>query len=209
MKLLKLISLFFAFALLVYPNQTLAIIKFEDAVFPELATSARALALGNAYISKVDDSSAAFYNPAGLGTVRYAHFHLSNFHMEWNKGWMDMGTGGSLGDASSNFMKGFKIDGTRELLKDNPGKLSHSRFHLMPNFTARFISFGYLYSTQTRGTMGTNTGALFEYADRTDHGPYLALNYSIWGGVFKIGATAIYLSRKEVFGEADPNTLLL
>ena len=33
---------------------------FEDAIFPELAVSGRALALGSAFISKVDDSSAPF-----------------------------------------------------------------------------------------------------------------------------------------------------
>ena len=51
---------------------------FEDAIFPELAVSGRALALGGAYISKVDDSSAPFYNPAGLGSVRDIKFHLKN-----------------------------------------------------------------------------------------------------------------------------------
>ena len=47
-----------------------AALDFEDHSFPELVTSARALAMGNAYICKVDDSWSAFYNPAGLGTVR-------------------------------------------------------------------------------------------------------------------------------------------
>jgi hypothetical protein len=32
-------------------------IEFEDGVFPELATSSRALAMGNAFIAKTDDSS--------------------------------------------------------------------------------------------------------------------------------------------------------
>lgn len=183
-------------------------IDFSDAAFPELATSGRALAMGNAYIAKVDDSAAAFYNPAGLGTVRNAHFHLSNLHMEANKDWIDLGTGGKITDAFSNFNKGFKIDGTRELLKNHPGSYSHSRFHLMPNFTARYISLGYLYSNQTRGALGTQAGAQFEYAKRTDSGPYLALNISLFGGVIKLGATGIYLTRKEIFGEADPNTTI-
>ncbi len=183
-------------------------IDFSDAAFPELATSGRALAMGNAYIAKVDDSAAAFYNPAGLGTVRKAHFHLSNLHLEANKDWIDLGTGGQITDAFSNFNKGFKVDGTRELLKDNPGSFSHSRFHLMPNFTARYISLGYLYSNQTRGAFGTQEGALYEYAKRTDSGPYLSLNLSLFGGIFKIGATGIYLTREEVYGESDINTAI-
>lgn len=177
-------------------------IDFSDAVFPEFATSARALALGNAYVAKVDDSAAAFYNPAGLGTVRKPHFHLSNLHLEVNKDWVDLGTGGQLSDAVSNFTKGFDVNGTRELLADHPGSFSHSRFHFAPNFTSRYFSVGYLYSNQTRGAYGTQTDALYEYAKRTDHGPYVALNLSLFGGVFKIGVTTTYLSRKEVFGES-------
>jgi hypothetical protein len=36
-------------------------LDFEDAAFPEFVTSARALAMGNAYINKVDDSWSSFY----------------------------------------------------------------------------------------------------------------------------------------------------
>ncbi len=177
-------------------------IDFSDAVFPELITSGRALALGNAYIAKVDDSAAAFYNPAGLGTVRNTHFHLSNLHLEANKDWIDLGTGGRLSDAVGNFTKGFDVDGTRQLLVNNPGNFSHSRFQFAPNFTTRYFSVGYLYSNQTRGAYGTQTDAQFEYAKRTDHGPFVALNLSLFGGVFKLGVTSTYLSRTEVFGQS-------
>ena len=183
-------------------------VDFRDAIYPEFATSARALAMGNAYVAKADDASAAFYNPAGLGTVRKAHFHLSNLHLEVNKDWIDLGTGGDLTSAVSNFSKGFSLDGTRNLLKEHPGKFSHSRFHFMPNFTARYISFGYLYSVQTRGAYGTQAGAQYEYAKRTDQGPYLGLNLSLFGGIFKIGVTGTYLTRKETYGESDVETAI-
>ena len=179
-------------------------IEFEDAVFPEIITSGRALAMGNAFLCKVDDSTAAFYNPAGLGTVRYPHFHLSNFHVEVNRGWMDIGTGGRLTDTSGNFVKAFSLDGTRELLNEKRGKLSHSRFHFLPNFTTRYFSAGYLLSKRTLATVGTDPTDQFEYATRLDHGPYAAINFSFMGGVFKIGATGMFIRRKEAYGEADP-----
>lgn len=180
-------------------------IDFEDAIFPELATSGRALAMGNAFISKVDDASAAFYNPAGLGTVRNTHFHLSNFHLEVNKGLMTAGTGGALTDASKNVTKMFSLDGTREVLKENQGKIAHSRFHMLPNFTSRYFSFGYLLAKRTRAVVTSSTLATgFEYADRFDHGPYAALNISLFGGIFKVGASTIFLNRKELIGTADP-----
>lgn len=186
-----------------------AALTFEDAVFPELATSARALAMGNAFISKVDDASAVFYNPAGLGTVRYPHLHLSNFQFELNKGFISSSTAGTVGNAFSSFSKAFSLDGTRQLLLKNPGKLSHSSFHALPNFTSRYFSMGYLLSTKTRAIVTNAASATgFEYADRFDHGPYTAVNFSLFGGVFKAGASVILLQRKELISTADPNATL-
>ncbi len=193
------------FLCLTFSLKSFAILEFNDGVFPEFATSARALAMGNAFISKVDDSSAAFYNPAGLGTIRKTHFHLSNFHIETNKDAMNIATGGKLSDAVSNFSDSFSLDGTRKLLLENTGKLYYSRFHFLPNFTTRYFTAGYLVSRQTRATIGTNAGALFEYSKRTDHGPYVGLNLSLFGGIIKFGATGLLLKRSEVKDEADPN----
>ena len=204
----KLQRIFLLISLLSFSKQVHAAIGFEDAVFPELATSGRALAMGNAFICKVDDSSAVYYNPAGLGTVRHPHLHLSNFHLETNKGWSDMGLGGSVTDVSSNFAKSFSLDGTRELLVENPGKISHARFHMLPNFTARYFSFGFLLSKRQRATLGTEPGAQFEYASRLDYGPYMAINLSLFGGIFKIGASGTLLNRDEAIGTSDPNVTI-
>lgn len=175
----------------------------EDATYPELVSNGRALAMGNAFIAKVDDASAAFYNPAGLGTVRYPHFHLSNFHIELNKDWLGLTTGGSLSDSFGNFFDGFSLEGQRKLLVENPGNAGHSRFSIMPNFTTRFFSVGYMISKQMKTRIQQAPGSQFEYADRTDHGPYAALNISLFGGVFKLGVSAIYLQRKEKKGAQD------
>lgn len=183
-------------------------IDFEDAVFPELATSSRALAMGNAYISKTDDSSAVFYNPAGLGTIRFPHFHLSNFQFETNKGWLNSTGGGKATDVVTNISKAFSLDGTRNILRKNKGDVSHARFHLLPNFTMRHISIGYLYSFQQRAIIGKEATSKFEYAQRKDVGPYLALNLPIFGGIWKIGASVIYLSRKEINDEAAQDQTL-
>lgn len=184
-------------------------IDFEDAVFPELATSGRALAMGNAFISKVDDASAVFYNPAGLGTVRQSHFHISNFHLEVNKGLLSAGTGGAITDGFSNSMKMFSLDGTREILKKNLGNISHSRFHMLPNMTTRYFSAGYLLAKRSRAVLTDLTSPTgFEFADRLDHGPYAAINISLFGGILKTGVSTIFLNRKELVGKADPSATL-
>ena len=177
----------------------------EDATYPELGVSGRALAMGNAYIAKVDDSAAAFYNPAGLGTVRYGHLHLSNFHMETNKGWLDLSTGGSFTSGFGNFFKGFSLEGQRELLLKNRNTTTHTRFGLMPNFTTRYFTFGYLVAQRTKARLHVDFGDDFEYAKRRDHGPYAGMNISLFGGILKFGASAILLQRKEIKGVQDEN----
>lgn len=179
-------------------------LRFEDSVFPELVTSARALGMGNAFISKVDDSSSSFYNPAGLGTVRKWHFHLSNIQFDLNKGWADAGMGGGASDIPSNLMNAFDANGLREILIAKPGEMTFNRFQFMPNFTMRYFSLGYMYSKKSKALVTTDeTDPEFQYAYRRDHGPYASLNISFFGGIFKVGMTGVMLQRKEIYLTQD------
>ncbi len=189
------------FLILFLPFTSYALIDFEDAIFPELAPAARALAMGNAYICKVDDATASFYNPAGLGTVRKTHFHISNFTIETNKDYIQLG-GNKATDVLSDMTGKLSLNGTRKLLLEDRGKIAHSRFHVMPNFTTRYFSVGYLFAQRSRSTIGVESDATYEYAFRQDHGPYASLNLSIGGGILKFGWTSILLNRKEVNDES-------
>lgn len=174
-------------------------IGFEDGLFPELILSGRALGMGNAFISKVDDESAPFYNPAGLGTFRKWSFHLSNLYAEANKD-LSQNISQEAGDTATNALKAFNLDEIRKLHLENPGFVAHSRFSVAPNFTTRFFSAGYFYSRRSRSYMGEETDSTFEFADRRDHGPYASLNISSFGGLIKIGAAGMWLFRKEQIG---------
>lgn len=187
--------------------KVIASLDFEDGIFPELVTSGRALAMGNAFIAKVDDASAVFYNPAGLGTVRYTHLHLSNFGFETNAGAIKAVSGNQFTDILGNAGQMYSVDGMRKVLVKKPGVLAHSRVHVLPNFTSRYFSVGYLFAKRSRGIVTSTTSTTgYEYADRLDHGPYGALNVSLFGGIIKAGVSAAVLSRKELISTGDPNS---
>ena len=195
------------FALLV-ARPARADLDFEDSVFPEFITSARALAMGNAYICKTDDAWSAFYNPAGLGTVRKPQFHLFNMHLESSNTYMDAVGGGPMTDVPANVQDSFEAQDMREMLLGREGKLAHMRANFFPNFTVRGMTLGYLFSQRNRSIIDKPVGeGNFEIAERRDHGPVFALNLPLFGGVFKVGASAVYLFRRELeksFGPSDP-----
>lgn len=195
---------FLALILLLFPIFSFAKLSFEDGAYPEIITSARALGMGNAYISKVDDSWSAFYNPAGLGTVRGLQFHITNLHLEMNNGFFDITSGkGSITDGFSRYSEAFKADGMKKLLEENPGTSTHARLNLFPNITVKGLTLGYLYSTQTRSRI-LKEGDKFETAERTDFGPVMALSASFFGGVLKFGGSVVHLTRKELQKDFEP-----
>ena len=185
-----------------------AAVDFADGVFPELVQSGRALAMGNAFIARVDDESAPFYNPAGLGSVRSWTFHLSNLFIELNKDFAQELTA-EISNTLDIVQDSFDLDELRKLHLRHPGHFSHARFSVAPNFTTRFLSFGYLYSRKARTFYGGDSNDDFEFADRSDHGPYVGANISIGGGILKMGGSLAWLRRKEIIGEADENTTFI
>lgn len=198
LKILSFVLLFLA------AGPVCAELDFEDHAFPELVTSARALAMGNAYISKVDDSWSAFYNPAGLGTVRGPQFHIANIGLEASSGLMDVIGNGPAYETPGNYTDSFDPEKMRTALAENQGKLAHSRINLFPNFTVRGLTLGFLYSQRNRAIINDDTANEFEVAERKDYGPVMALNGSFFGGVFKIGASAVYLNRTELYKAFGP-----
>jgi len=189
---------------------TRAALDFEDHAFPEFITSARALAMGNAYICKVDDAWSAFYNPAGLGTVRRPQFHLGNIHLEASSGLTRVVGAGPAYEIPKNYINSYDTDEMRLALAENKGELAHSRINLFPNFTVRGLTLGYMASQRNRATINdidpdpNNAANTFEVAERRDHGPVMSLSGSLFGGVFKVGASAVYLIRRDLYKSFAP-----
>ena len=187
-----------------------AALDFEDHAFPEFVTSARALAMGNAYICKVDDAWSAFYNPAGLGTVRKPQFHLGNLHLEASSGLTKVIGPGPAYEIPGNYVDSFDPDEMRSLLAAEKGVLAHSRFNFFPNFTVRGLTLGYLLSQRNRAIINdidpdpNDVQNTFEIAERRDHGPVMSLSGSLFGGIIKLGASAVYLVRRDLYKSFAP-----
>lgn len=179
-------------------------LEFEDAAFPEFVTSARALALGNAYLNKVDDSWSAFYNPAGLGTVRGAQFHLLNAHVEASSGMLDVVGKGPAYETPGNYLDSFDLEKLRPELVKEQGKLAHSRFNIFPNITVRGLTLGYFFSQGNRAIINDDVDNKFEVAERRDQGPVMSLSGSLFGGILKLGASAMYVNRRQLYKELGP-----
>lgn len=191
--------------LLLVANPAFALLEFEDAAFPEILPSSRALAMGNAYLSKVDDSWSALYNPAGLGTVRGVQFHLTNIYLETNKGFLNATSSqGSFLSSVGNYTDAYDPESLRSLLVEEPGNLSHARYGFFPNITFRGFTLGWVYSSQLRARIKDSTSD-FELAQRTDSGPLMALNLSLFGGVVKFGVTGMVLTRKQLIKDTPQN----
>lgn len=203
--MLKQVLTFLIFFLVVWSYKSYSI-GFEDGPFPELVTSGRALAMGNAYISKTDDAWASFYNPAGLGTVRKPRIHLFNMHLETNKGFFDVTSQGTTSDIFTNLSNAMDAAELRTLVANDPGYPVHTRFNILPNFTMRYLSVGFMYSQRSRAYLA-DLNSNYEVAERQDYGPYAAANVSLFGGILKFGASVVWLHRKEFqqeYGPTDP-----
>ena len=204
MNAFSLLYYFFLF-LVAFSNKGVAAIGYQDSVFPEVIHSGRALAMGNAFVARVDDESAPFYNPAGLGSFRKWRLHLSNIFFEGSGDFFNKLNDG-IEDSYDIFRGSFSTDRMRKLHRDKPGYVTHNRYSLAPNFTTRYLSFGYLYSRRLLTYYGgEDTGDRYEVRDRKDYGPYMGMNLSFGRGTLKLGATLALLSRREVTGQSNIN----
>ena len=179
------------------------VLNFEDHAFPEFITSARSLAMGNAYLNRSDDSWAAFYNPAGLGSVRKPTFHLLNAHLEVSAGLLKAVTGGPFFDIPKRFMSVLEKEEMRDVLEGFKGDILHSRVNLFPNLTFRGMTLGYLFSKRSRALINDDSFEEFEILQREDSGPVLSISYPFFGRILKLGVTAIYLNRTDLYKVFD------
>ncbi len=164
------------------------------------------MALGNAFSARVDDSMSAFYNPAGLGTVRKFELRLSDLYFDNDADMLSMVDSDNFWE---NLVGELSIDGTRQLMVEQSKNLAYSRFNFMPNIVTRYFTTGYFYSQRSYMGIAESASPTFQYTYRQDQGAFLGFNISLLGGVIKLGLTGLYVWRKELDGTSPENQTII
>jgi hypothetical protein len=108
-------------------------------------TSARAAAMGDAFIPLADEpGSALFYNPAGLARIAKPQFEPANFQFYGNTT--------SVNTLGREFYKAPSLSGYLPVLQKNTGQLVGMGSSVFPNFGLRGFGFGVLVNAQVMGS---------------------------------------------------------
>lgn len=193
---------------LIYSFQSFALVRFPDVVYPELATSLRSVAMGNANLSVAGNSEAVFINPAGLARKAPLRFNLGNILFQSNEDFHSIGYKGNPGSYFNNFTKKLSLEGVRQLLLKDKGKYLSSDFQILPNISGTYFSLGFLYVTKNIITMGKAEDAPLEFADRVDYGPFIGFGIPVLKDYFKLGASLTYLTRVESNLESEQDVAI-
>jgi len=200
--MLRLVGLTF----IIISFKSFALVDFPDVVYPELATSLRSVAMGNANLSVASNSEAVFINPAGLARKFPTRFNLGNILFQTNEDFHAIGYKGNPTKYFDNFTKKLSLEGVRQLLLNDKGKYLSSDFQILPNITGSYFSLGFLYATKNIITMGKTEDAPLEFADRVDYGPFIGFGIPLLGNILKLGASVTYLTRMESILESEQDT---
>ena len=140
-------------------------------------TSARAAAMGEAYLPIADDGMAAlFYNPAQIAGLRKASFEPFNAQGQFGHGFFETAGLNALGVLDLNSYK--------TTLAANPQKLGGIGYALAPSFSMPWFSVGLLYEAQLRGYV---TGGNIRVRSNYQLIPAIGVGIPLARGIVRLG----------------------
>lgn len=156
----------------------------------EFYNGARALAMGGAYVTAVNDETSLFTNPAGLGKVRDLFFTVADPEADMSQELT------SIVDFS-NADQIFAVQGLLDTLNANKGKHFHARGQVSPSIVVPNFGVGALAKWSTDGEVDTE-GTTFNFDYTNDYAFVMGYNFRIWDGIIKLGFNGKLINRVEV-----------
>ena len=150
----------------------------EDAVPGSRYTSARAAALGDAFLPLADDgASALFYNPAAFGKIRHPApepIHISAY-----------GNDNYIGGFDTNFYKLTDLKSYEPNLAAHAGEFRGAGAMVFPNYSMKGFGFGILAQSQV-GAKEDADGTI-HYRSLYQFIPTFGFGLRLAGGIVRVG----------------------
>jgi hypothetical protein len=150
--------------------------------------SARASALGGAFLPLGDDgASAMFYNPAAVGKIRGIQAEPMNLAIT--------GNGGLVDHLGLNSYKAYSLSAYQPQLTASPNSFQSAAFQAVPAFYGKGFSLGMLISDDF-GAMSDADGNV-RYRSRFQFIPAAALGVRLAGGIVRLGYSFQWVHKAE------------
>ena len=164
---------------------------FATGEWVEGYTNARALGMGGALIGVTSDETSLYRNPANLGSIRGYFGSIIDPELDGQGTFTDIVRAGS-------FTKSVEVEHMAGELVKNPGEFYHAKAQFTPSFTTKNFGFGLLYRNELNAVVSETATTSMDTFYQNDLGIVLGVNYSLLGGVVKIGASAKAINRIEI-----------
>ncbi len=150
----------------------------------------RSLGMGGAYVTTVNDETALFSNPAGLGKVRDLFLTLVDPELHLSQDLTEIVDLENVGEI-------FKVQGLLDTLNQNKGKHFHAKAQLSPSIVLNNFGVGLLGQYAIDGEVD-ETGTTFDFHYTGDYMLSLGYNFRLFDGIIKLGFSGKLMDRTEV-----------
>lgn len=149
----------------------------------------RAQGMGGASIAVVNDETALFLNPAGIGKIRGTYLVVANPELETNGNTYNLL---SNGEALSGLMSNGQ--GLLDTLQSNPDKPLHLKFQVLPALVATNFAAG-VYVNYLWDLEYDSVNNEYDYFYRSDIGAAIGYNLRLFDGRVKLGVSGRFINR--------------
>lgn len=149
----------------------------------------RAMGMGGAAVAVVNDETALFLNPAGLGKLRRGYVAMANPEFETTHK-----TISTFGTNLNNYIGAMDPQALLALAQTATGENLHAKLQVLPAFVTTNFGIGAYakYSVDALFTASTNQ-MQFNYLN--DYAAVLGYCFRLWEGRFKIGVSGKIVNR--------------